>query len=366
MRAAAGNASVTADRPMLKPSWRLRCRECTALLVVAVVGLAGCGGRSRTPSTASRAATTAPATASESPAAAVQQQFVAVIKQTQPQVVQIQSDSGLGSGVIFDAKGNIVTNAHVVSGASQLAVTLADGRRFDARLVGAYMPDDLAVVDIGTGRRITPAHFADSSKLAVGEFVLAEGNPLGLQSGVTDGIVSALGRNVSEGQGVVLPGAIQTSAPINPGNSGGALVNLHGQVVGIPTLAAASPQTGSAAAGIGFAIPSNTVTDVAGQIIRYGRVVNSHRAAIGASIASSSSQPGALIVAVQPGGPASNAGIAAGDLIEKIDGSPIADAGPLGEALASHRPGEKITLAILRPDGRTASTSLTLGQLPGS
>ena len=149
MRAAAGSASVTADRPMLKPAWRLRCRECTALLVVAVVGLAGCGGRSRTPSTASRAATTAPATASESPAAAVQQQFVAVIKQTQPQVVQIQSDSGLGSGVIFDAKGNIVTNAHVVSGASQLAVTLADGRRFDARLVGAYVPDDLAVVDIG-------------------------------------------------------------------------------------------------------------------------------------------------------------------------------------------------------------------------
>ena len=291
---------------------------------------------------------------------------MAAIKQTQPQVVQIQTDSGLGSGVIFDTKGNIVTNAHVVSGASQLAVTLADGRRFDARLVGSYVPDDLAVVDIGTGRRITAAHFADSSKLAVGEIVLAEGNPLGLQSSVTDGIISALGRNVSEGQGVVLPGAIQTSAPINPGNSGGALIDLHGRVVGIPTLAAASPQTGSAAAGIGFAIPSNTVTDIAGQIIRYGRVVNSHRAAIGASVASSSSQPGALIVAVQPGGPASRAGITAGDLIEKIDGTPVADLSGLGEALAAHGPGDKVTLTVLRPDGTSTSTTLTLGELPGS
>jgi S1-C subfamily serine protease len=236
----------------------------------------------------------------------------------------------------------------------------------DARLVGAYAPDDLAVVDIGSGHGISPARFADSSKLAVGEIVLAEGNPLGLQSSVTDGIISALGRNVSEGQGVVLPSAIQTSAAINPGNSGGALVDLDGRVVGIPTLAASNAQTGSVAAGIGFAIPSNTVTDIAGQIIGSGRVVNSHRAAIGASIASSSVRPGALIVAVQPGGPASNAGITAGDLIERIDGSPIADASALGEALAAHRPGDKITLTVLRPEGTTASKSLTLAQLPGS
>jgi len=338
----------------------------TALaLFSAGLALGGCGGQARTTSTSSTVAT-ATAAPSASGAAAVEQQFVAVIKQTQPQVVQIQTDSGLGSGVIFDAKGNIVTNAHVVSGASQLAVTLADGRRFDARLVGAYVPDDLAVVDIGSGHGISPARFADSSKLAVGEIVLAEGNPLGLQSSVTDGIISALGRNVSEGQGVVLPSAIQTSAPINPGNSGGALIDLEGQVVGIPTLAAGNSQTGGVAAGIGFAIPSNTVTDIAGQIIRYGRVVNSHRAAIGASIASSSAQPGALIVTVQPGGPASNAGITAGDLIEKIDGAPIADASAIGEALAARRPGDKITLTILQPDGTTSATTLTLGQLPGS
>ena len=333
--------------------------------ISAALALGGCGGQPRNGSTSSTAATTT-ATTAASGATALEQQFVAVIKQTQPQVVQIQTDSGLGSGVIFDAKGNIVTNAHVVSGASQLAVTLADGRRFDARLVGAYAPDDLAVVDIGSEHGISPARFADSSKLAVGEIVLAEGNPLGLQSSVTDGIISALGRNVSEGQGVVLPSAIQTSAPITPGNSGGALIDLEGQVVGIPTLAAGNSQTGGVAAGIGFAIPSNTVTDIAGQIIRYGRVVNSHRAAIGASIASSSAQPGALIVTVQPGGPASNAGITAGDLIEKIDGAPIADASAIGEALAARRPGDKITLTILQPDGTTSATTLTLGQLPGS
>ena len=337
------------------------------VLVAAALAFGGCGGQAPTSSTSGTSPTaTATVRASASGATALEQQFVVVIKQTQRQVVQIQTDSGLGSGVIFDAKGNIVTNAHVVSGASQLVVTLADGRRFDARLVGAYVPDDLAVVEIGSGHGISPARFADSSRLAVGEIVLAAGNPLGLQSSVTDGIISALGRNVSEGQGVVLPSAIQTSAPINPGNSGGALIDLDGRVVGIPTLAAGNSQTGGVAAGIGFAIPSNTVTDIAGQIIRNGRVVNSHRAAIGASIASSSTQPGALIVAVQPGGPASNAGVSAGDLIERIDGSPIADAGALGEMLAAHRPGDKITLTVLRPDGTTASKSLTLGQLPGS
>ena len=350
---------------MLDSSRPIRFGGRAGWLLVAALALASCGGGTRTTVTPTPGATST-ATGPAPSAAAVEQQFVAVVRQTQPQVVQIQTDAGLGSGVIFDTKGNIVTNAHVVSGATQLVVTLANGRRFTARLVGSYVPDDLAVVDIGTGRGVTPARFADSSTLAVGEIVLAEGNPLGLQSSVTDGIISALGRNVSEGQGVVLPSAIQTSAPINPGNSGGALIDLQGRVVGIPTLVAASPETGSAAAGIGFAIPSNTVTDIAGQIIRYGRVVNSHRAAIGASIASSASQPGAIVIAVEPRGPASQAGIAAGDVIEKIDGSPVADATALGTELAAHRPGHRVTLSIVRPDGTSTSTTVTLGQLPGS
>ena len=156
------------------------------------------------------------------------------------------------------------------------------------------------MITIGPGHALRPAIFADSSKVEVGEIVLAAGNPLGLRSSITDGIVSALGRNVSEGQGIVLPNAIQTSAAINPGNSGGALVDLVGRVIGIPTLAAADPQLGGAAAGIGFAIPSNTVRDIANQIIEHGRVVDSHRAALGVSLADSLERPGALVVAVQP------------------------------------------------------------------
>jgi putative serine protease PepD len=137
-------------------------------------------------------------------------------------------------------------------------------------------------------------------------------------------------------------------------------------VVGIPTLAAADPQLGSAAAGIGFAIPSNTVTSIAGQIVRHGRVVNSHRAAIGVTIADSASRPGALVVTVQPGGPAAKAGIVAGDSIVKIDGTEISDATDLATALAEHRPGDKITISITGPDGNTRTTSVTLVQLPGS
>lgn len=276
-------------------------RWAAALVLGAALAVAACGGATGTTATrhtttSTRAAAAPPA--SQSQAATIEQQFVAVVTETRPEVVQIQTDSGLGSGVIFDAQGHIVTNAHVTGSASQPLVTLADGRRLPARLVGDYAPDDRAVITVGAGCGIKPARFADSSRLAVGEIVLAEGNPLGLQSSVTDGIVSALGRSVGEGQGVVLPDAIQTSAPINPGNSGGALIDLQGQVVGIPTLAAANPQLGSAAAGIGFAIPSNTITDIASQIVRYGRVVNSHRAALGANLADSSARPGALVVAL--------------------------------------------------------------------
>ncbi|HET6870577.1 MAG TPA: trypsin-like peptidase domain-containing protein, partial [Solirubrobacteraceae bacterium] len=254
------------------------------------------------------------------PAATLERQYVTVVRQIQPQVVQIRTDGGLGSGIVFDTKGHIVTNAHVVAGASSLSVTLADGRRFAAQLVGAYVPDDLAVISIGSGHAVTPATFADSSKVEVGDLVLAVGNPLGLQSSVTDGIVSGVGRDVSEGQGVVLPNAIQTSAPINPGNSGGALVDLQGQVVGIPTLAASNPQIGGTAAGIGFAVPSNVVSDIAGQIVRTGRVENSHRAALGVSLSDNPSG-GAVVAAVKSGGAAAKAGIAVGDTIQAIKGT---------------------------------------------
>jgi putative serine protease PepD len=293
-------------------------------------------------------------------------QFVNVVRQTQPSVAQLQTDQGLGSGVIFDANGDIVTNAHVLAGASSIRVTLADGRQFAARLVGSYVPDDLAVVSVGAGHDLKPARLGDSSKVEVGDIVLAAGNPLGLQSSITDGIVSAVGRTVSEGQGVVLPNAIQTSAPINPGNSGGALVDLRGQVIGIPTLAAGNPQAGGTAAGIGFAIPSNIVRDIAGQIVRNGRVVNSHRAALGVSLADNLARPGAVVTALQTAGPAANAGLLVGDSIDSIDGKAVATADDLATVLATLRPGQTVKVSITQPDGTNATKTVTLGELPGS
>jgi putative serine protease PepD len=332
-----------------------------APMIAAMLLLAGCGGGASSTSS-SQTGTVGPA--SQPSAATLQSQYVAVVKATQPPVVPIATDAGLGSGVIFDGKGNVVTNAHVIQGATRMQVTLADGRRFPARLVGAYPPDDLAVVAIGAGKGIKSARFADSSKLAVGEIVLAVGNPLGLQSSVTDGIISALGRDVSEGRGVVLPNTIQTSAAINPGNSGGALINFQAQVIGIPTLAAANPQLGSPAAGIGFAIPSNTVTDIAGQLIRYGRVVNSRRASLAINIADTPTRSGALIVTVQPNGPAAEAGLTAGDAIINLNGTGIADASDLATALADHRPGDKVTITVENTNATRRTTSVTLGELP--
>jgi S1-C subfamily serine protease len=207
----------------------------------------------------------------------------------------------------------------------------------------------------------------------VGDVVLAIGNPLGLTSSVTEGIVSATGRAVTEpatpqSPGATLPGAIQTSAPINPGNSGGALVNLSGQVIGIPTLAAASPASGAPAPGIGFAIPSSVARDIAGQIIATGRVTDSHRAAIGAQIATTADlagQPdGAGIVAVTPGGPAGRAGLRAGDVIRSVGDVPTPSAEALSQALATMRPGQAVKVVVVR-DQQPHTVPVILAQLPG-
>ena len=297
-------------------------------------------------------------------ALALQQQFVQVVKQVSPSVVLIQTSQGLGSGIVFDATGNVVTNAHVVEGASSFQVTLADGKQYPARLVGGFAADDLAVLHIDAGG-LHPAAFADSSKLQVGDVALAIGNPLGLQSSVTEGIVSALGRTVNEDNGVALPNVIQTSAPINPGNSGGALVDLQGQVIGIPTLAATDPQLGGgAAAGIGFAIPSNTVRDIATQLISQGKVTNSHRAWLGVEVAATTTG-GLLITKVATGGPAAKAGIRAGDLVTAVEGTATPDPPTLADVLAGLHPGQTVRVAVARPGGARRTVRVTLGQFPG-
>jgi S1-C subfamily serine protease len=204
--------------------------------------------------------------ASADEASALQQRFVGIVRAVSPKVIQIRTPLALGSGVVFDARGDVVTNAHVVDNATRFVVTLASGDSHPATLVGRDAAMDLAVIRI-EGARPRPATFANSAQVEVGDLALAIGNPLGLRSSVTEGIVSAVGRSVPETNTVILSSVIQTSAAINPGNSGGALVDLSGQVIGIPTLAALDPEMGAEAPGIGFAIASNTVRQVAIRLV---------------------------------------------------------------------------------------------------
>jgi S1-C subfamily serine protease len=346
-----------------------------AVLAVVLATCAGCTSGSTTAATTPAAAATTPAAAAAG-GVPLQQDYVNTIRRVLPSVVEIKTASGLGSGVVYDTAGHIVTNAHVVGTATSFQVFLAGSASpLPAKLTGSYPPDDLAVIQVTGAAHLVPARFADSSKLQVGDIVLAMGNPLGLASSVTDGIISAVGRTVSEAQeagspGATLPDVIQTSAAINPGNSGGALVNLADQVVGIPTLAATDQQLGGAAPGIGFAIPSSIVTDIAGQIIKTGHVTSSHRAALGLrvqTVTGPDGQPaGVGIAAVTPGGPAAKAGLQPGDVITAINGTATPDTEALAAVLAGLQPGQQVTVSITKADGSTATVRTTLGQLPGS
>jgi S1-C subfamily serine protease len=207
------------------------------------VGAAAAPGRTAAAVSLPVAASTAPNTGSAG--------YADVVREVLPSVVLISTTEGLGSGVVLDRAGNIVTNAHVAGDATAFKVQVAgDPAPRDARLVGSYPPDDLAVIRVSDPSGLQPARFGDSAKAQAGDVVLAVGNPLGLSGSVTSGIVSATGRVVTEPAssghaGATLPDAIQTSAPINPGNSGGALVTTDGAVIGIPTLTAAGSADGT-------------------------------------------------------------------------------------------------------------------------
>ena len=295
-------------------------------------------------------------------ATALQARYEHIVESVSPSVVQIETPRGLGSGIVFDAGGNIVTNAHVVGDAKEFTVTTRSGGRLHAALVGRWSPGDLAVIK-AAGGDLKAASFGDSRKLEVGALVLAVGNPLGLRSSVTNGIVSSLGRTVNEGRGVTLPSAIQTSAAINPGNSGGALVDIEGNVVGVPTLAALDPELGgSQAPGIGFAIPSNTVKSIARQLIDGGHVTRSNRASLGIRAATVVGG-GVAIVSVTSGGPADSAGLRRGQIIVAVDGKQTPTIDALGSALAGLRPGQQVPVTVLDPQGARRTLQITLGQL---
>jgi len=303
----------------------------------------------------------------------------AVVAKVRPTVVQInvatQNGGGLGSGVIIDPRGYIVTNNHVIEGGQRIEVVLYDGRTLPGQIVGTAPDDDLAVVKIDPSKtKLAVATLGDSSKLRVGQEVLAVGNPLGITQTVTNGIISALDRNVADGpNGSILPGTIQTDAPINPGNSGGALVDLQGNLIGIPTLAALDPQFRTPANGVGFAIPSNRVKFIAPQIIESGKVTQTGRAALGVQVATvdpvvaaQNNLPvdhGALITAVSPGGPAAGAGLRVGDIIVQVDDKAITNVSSLSSALVNKNPGDRVAVGIYRGN-QQATVNVTLGELP--
>ncbi len=314
-----------------------------------------------------------------------------VVERVKPAIVQITTTQqsiggfsqvvpqrGVGSGVIYDSQGHILTNNHVVEGADSLTIALPDGRSFDGRLVGADPQTDLAVVQIG-GDNLPVAPLGDSSQLAVGDWVVAIGNALALPGGptVTAGVVSALGRTVQEPgsapgqQGPFLYDVIQTDAAINPGNSGGALVDLFGRVVGINTLVAGMAEPGVQAQGIGFAISINTAKPIADQLVATGRAVHPYigisYSALTPSIARQlgipSNTQGIVIAQVMPGSPAAQAGLRQGDVITGVESQPITDESTLGKFLSTRKPGDTISLAVSR-GGQGIQVSVRLGERP--
>jgi Do/DeqQ family serine protease len=255
-----------------------------------------------------------------------------------------------GSGVIVDAeRGTVLTNNHVIEKATQIEVTTKDNRRFKAELVGRDPDTDIAVLRIKPDR-LTAVPLGNSDQLEVGDFVLAIGNPFGLGQTVTSGIVSALGRT-----GLGIEGYedfIQTDASINPGNSGGALVTLDGKLIGINT-AILSPKGGNV--GIGFAVPINMVRHVMEQIIEYGEV---RRGRLGVAIQdltadlaqalNSRRRDGAVVNSVEPHSPAARAGLAKGDIITAVNGTPVKSAAQLRNAIGLSRVGQEVELAYER------------------
>jgi serine protease Do len=279
---------------------------------------------------------------------------------------------GVGSGFIIDSSGDIVTNRHVVQGATKVTVTMNDGKEYPARVVGKDAQTDVAVVRLEKSPgNLVVSRLGDSDKLEVGEWVVAVGSPLGLEQTVTAGIVSGKGRPGKHVQmsGNRVRGYIQTDAKINPGNSGGPLVNLEGEVVGVNTLI----QVGAGGA-YGFAIPVNEVRRVAQTLIKDGRVRyaylglmltsakdldDAQRAKLGKNVPGS----GAVVAEVTPGGPASRSSIRPGDVIQQVDGQKIAGASDVVDYVSSRDIGATVALHYAR-DGKAGEAKVVLGELP--
>jgi serine protease Do len=279
---------------------------------------------------------------------------------------QNRIEHGLGSGVIISPDGYIVTNNHVVDGAMDIRVTMSDRRIMSAKLIGRDPLTDLAVIKVnGTGFPSVP--FGDSTKLHPGQSVLAFGNPYGFRFTVTRGIVSALNRPNPDSNNPRKPGEfIQTDAAINPGNSGGPLVDAHGEVVGINTFLISPSGTFS---GMGFAIPTQIVRPTVDSLIRNGKVTHAYMGVGITDVTPENSKffdmtkaVGAVVTQVEPNSPGAKAGLKVGDVITKIDGRDVSDAGQLQVEVGQQQPGTTLHLDVMR-DGKSISVPVTVQEL---
>jgi putative serine protease PepD len=271
-------------------------------------------------------------------------------------VVDVPEGQAQGSGFVYDSKGDIVTNDHVVDGASSITVEFPDGSTSSAKLVGADASTDLAVVKVNVpSSKLHPLTLGDSSQLAVGDPVVAIGAPFGLDETVTSGIVSALHREMTSPNGFAIADSIQTDAAINHGNSGGPLLDSNGHVVGVNTQIK-SDSGGNE--GVGFSVPSDTIRSVVSQILATGQAEHAY---LGVQLDSAATN--ARLASVRPGTPAAGAGLQAGDVITGIAGRHISTTLDVQSAIASKRPGDKISVTFTR-NGQSHTVTLTLATRP--
>jgi putative serine protease PepD len=273
-------------------------------------------------------------------------------------VVEIRTGQGQGSGFVYDGNGHIVTNAHVVDGASSVSVRFWNGKTYPATIVGTDASTDLAVLKVNAPlTQVFPLSVADSSKVVVGDTVVAIGSPFGLEGTVTSGIVSALHREMTSPNGFAIDNSIQTDAAINHGNSGGPLLNSNGKVIGVNSQIESNSGGNE---GVGFAVPSNTVRSVVSQLISSGKAVH---AFLGVELSNSSSQTGASIGQVRTGTPAARAGLRTGDVITAAAGKPVTSASELRALISASRPGDTIPITYTR-GGQSHTVQVKLAARP--